>query len=141
MPDAPVFTPWTTPHDRSRLVIRMAAAMVSLFAIAFAALWIFAHGPYVSDRPFDAEKWAAAKPISDDTRWRMRDDLRDHYLRAGMSLGEVTELLGPGEPGTTVKTYPLRNRGYLDPQYDRLVITFDDKGQLVSTSIESARSD
>lgn len=139
--EADVFTPRVTPHDRSRLILRLAAAMLTLVVIAWGVLWIFSNSPYVSDRPFDTEAWANAHPISDDTRWRMRDDLRENFLRPGMSLEDVEALLGQGESGTITMTYPLRNRTYLDPQYDRLAIAFDGDDRLVSTSIESARGD
>lgn len=89
MSDNDSFIPWTTPHERGRLIVRMAAALLALVAIAFGVSWTFANGPYVSDRPFDAEKWASADPFSDDTRWRMRDDLREHHLHLGMPLSEV----------------------------------------------------
>lgn len=140
--DPSIFVPWITPRERARLVLRTVAAVLALLVIGISALWVFSDGPYVSDRPFDAEKWADAQPVSDDTRWRMRDDLRDNYLRTGMSLAEVAGLLGEGESRlASVRIYRLRSRDYLGDAYDELVIGFDGDDRLASIHLESAHGD
>lgn len=69
----------------------MVALVIFGVVIVAALAWlIVARGP----TSFDSERWKANDGCENSVRGRMLDDLKDNYLRKGMTIREVRKLLG-----------------------------------------------
>lgn len=120
-------------------VVAGLAATIMLPILAFAAVHTLLSDPGPEQIPFDKSQWLDPAHWRSDIRAQMVDDLRRNYLARGTTQDAVETLLGPpgGSSFGRRYEYTLRDRTYIGPAAEYLVIEFDQDWRVARTDVHT----